>query len=210
MSILDRLSSASSRKDEALNIELAQEIYESHDTEAVKTLVGALGHADKRIQNDCIKVLYEIGERDPALISVYSENFGALLSNSSDRLVWGAMTALDCIAKVDPDSVSTMLDLVMAAAEGESVIARDHAVGILVKLAALPAHSSRSVRRLLDQLVTAPPGQFPMYCEMAVPVFSRRKTREFVDLLEARMVDFKKESQKKRVAKVLKKLGPPG
>src|SRR6266513_422108 len=97
MTVLDKLATALNRRDEVPNQELAKEIVRSNDRRAVKELIENLAHKDKNIQSDCIKVLYEVGEREPALIAPYYNEFGKLLDSKNNRLVWGAMTALDSI-----------------------------------------------------------------------------------------------------------------
>ena len=105
MSVISQLASSLGRRDEAPNQVLAQKIAQTRDRCSVQELVVNLSNADKNIQSDCIKVLYEIGERDPALISGYYEEFGSLLNHKNNRLVWGAMTALDAIAEVEPKGI---------------------------------------------------------------------------------------------------------
>lgn len=77
MSIINQLASALGRRDEVPNQELAKKIAETNDEAAVQELVENLQHKNKDIQNDCIKVLYEIGELKPGLISTYSKTHRA-------------------------------------------------------------------------------------------------------------------------------------
>ena len=93
MNILNQLSSSLGRRDEVPNQQLAQKIVDSNDVKAVEELVNLLQNSKQAIQNDCIKVLYEIGERNPKMISGYCEDFIALLQSKNNRMVWGAMTA---------------------------------------------------------------------------------------------------------------------
>ena len=86
MSILNKLASALDRRDELPNEELAKQIADKNDNEAVKELVANLSNKRKDIQNDCIKVLYEIGERKPALIAAYAKEFIDLLASRNNRL----------------------------------------------------------------------------------------------------------------------------
>src|SRR5204863_8238201 len=109
MTVLDRLASALNRRDEVPNQELARKIVETGDKAAVKELVESLHHKANNIQSDCIKVLYEIGERRPELIARYYKDFGELLKSKNNRLVWGAMTALDTIVLKEPKGVYNML-----------------------------------------------------------------------------------------------------
>ena len=70
MTIISRLASSLNRRDEVPNQALAIEIAANADGNAVAELVENLGHKNKNIRHDCIKVLYEIGERVPSLIAL--------------------------------------------------------------------------------------------------------------------------------------------
>src|SRR5262249_52739729 len=131
MSILDKLATALDRRDEVPNQDLADQIVRMRDKKAVQELVDNLANKNKNIQSDCIKVLYEIGEREPGLIAGPCNAFAGLLESSNNRLVWGAMTALDAIAAVEPTAVAQFVGTIVAHADAGSVITRDHAVGIL-------------------------------------------------------------------------------
>ena len=207
MTVLDKLSSRLGRRDEVANQELAIQIIESKDEKEVKELVDNLSNKDKRIRSDCIKVLYEIGEKSPELIAPYHEEFGKLLASNDSRLVWGAVTALDSIALVDPEGVYLLLPEIMKAADSESVIARDHAIGVLTKLATLGAYSGACLPLLLKQLKTCPDNQFPMYAEMSLKAVNDGNKASFIKIFNGRLKSLKKESQRKRVQNVLRKLG---
>jgi len=208
MTVLNKLATAQNRRDEAPNQELAQRIVEAADKSAIKELIENLGHKDKNIQSDCIKVLYEIGEMRPELISKYYKEFGKLLESKNNRLVWGAMTALDCIALKEPQGVYGMLAGILATADEGSVITKDHAVGILVKLASLKQYADDCVPLLMEQLIKSPNNQFPMYAEMSLAVITEKNKKRFEEILKGRIKGLEKESQKKRVMKVLNKFEP--
>jgi hypothetical protein len=204
MTVLNRLATALHRRDEAPNQKLAQEIAKSANGEAVKELVDNLSNMDKDIQSDCIKVLYEVGERRPELISDYCENFGVLLRSKNNRLVWGGMTALDSIANVNPVGVHRLVLQIMETAKSGSVIARDHAVGILIKLAAMKEEfSTKCFELLLEQLRKCPNNQFPMYVEASSSIIDETDKDTFVKVLTGRLGGLEKDSQKRRVKKVL-------
>ena len=207
MSVLDQLATALGRRDEVPNQELAQRIVRARDAAAVKELVDSLERKNKALQSDCIKVLYEIGEANPDLIAKYYRKFGKLLESKNNRLVWGAMMALDSIALKKPKGVHGMLSKILKTADTSgSVIARDHAVGILAKLATLKPYQSDSIALLMEQLMSCPNNQFPMYVEMSAPVIDADSRDKFRKVIEKRSRDLDKESQKKRVGKVLKRL----
>ena len=209
MSVLDKLATALDRRDEVPNQELARRIVRDRNAAAVKELVENLNHQNKAIQSDCIKVLYEIGGSNPDLIARYYKVFAKQLDSKNNRVVWGAMMALDTIALKEPKGVYGMLARILEVAdESGSVIARDHAVGILVKLGTLKLYKRDCLALLLEQLMSCPNNQFPMYVEMAFPVIDADNRKRFQQVMEKRLPKLERESQKKRVAKVLKKLTP--
>ena len=209
MSVLDQLATALGRRDEVPNQELAQRIVRERNAAAVQELVENLEHQNKAIPSDCIKVLYEIGAANPDLIAKYYKEFGKLLESKNNRLVWGAMIALDTIVLKQPKGVHGMLSKILKTADTSgSVIARDHAVGILAKLATLKPYRRDCVALLIEQLMSCPDNQFPMYVEMSAPVIDADSREKFRKVIEKRSRDLDKESQKKRVGKVLKRLNP--
>jgi hypothetical protein len=205
MTILNTLASALNRRDEAPNQALAQEIVRTSDKGAIGELVKNLSNKNKNIQSDCIKVLYEIGERKPDLIASYHKEFGKLLESDNNRLAWGAMTALDAIAFQEPTAVRGLLPKILAAANRGSVITRDHAVGILVKLGSLKQYAQHCFPLLIEQLKTCPHNQLPMYAEMSAGVVTEQNRKAFHKILTQRLPGLE-ESQKKRLSRVLKRL----
>ena len=206
MTILHKLASSLKRRDEVPNQLLAEEIVRTNNRSAVKELVENVNNKNRDIQSDCIKVLYEIGERKPALIVGFAKKFASLLESPNPRLIWGAMTALDTIAGEDPGRVFDLLPKILAGAESGSVIARDHAVGILVKLGSTERYATPCFPLLLEQLKTCPNNQFPMYAEMSARIVTDRNKEAFNRIVEARGRSLEKESQRRRVARILKKV----
>ncbi len=205
MSLLDQLSSSLQRKDEVPNQELAVRIAAGNDAAAVQELVDNLQHKNKAIQQDCIKVLYETGSRNPALLTPHITVFAQLLSSRNNRLQWGAMTALDTITDLVPDQVYAVLGKIMIAADQGSVITKDHAIGILVQLCARPEYYDDALALLLEQLLKAAPNQLPMYAENSLPVIRPGDKASFIKTLNARLPDVTQESKLKRIQRVVRK-----
>ena len=206
MTILNKLASALNRRDEVPNQKLAEEIVRTSDKGAIGELAKNLCNKNKTIQSDCIKVLYEIGERKPDLIASYHKEFGKLLESDNNRLAWGAMTALDAIAFQEPKAVRGLLPKILATADKGSVITRDHAVAILVKLGSLKQYARYCFPLLIEQLKTCPQNQLPMYGEMSAGIATGQNRKALHKILTQRLPGLEKESQKKRVNRVLKRL----
>jgi hypothetical protein len=206
MSVIDKLASSLARRDEVPNQELARQIIVKSDKKAVKELIDNLENKNKNIQSDCIKVLYEIGENKPSLISEYAKNFISLLDNKNNRLQWGAMTALDSITLENPKIIYSSLAKIVSASDNGSVITKDHAVSILIKLCSLKQYAEDAFSLLIEQLLMCPTNQLPMYAENAVPVINDKNKKQFVKTLSSRLDEIEKETKRKRVEKVIKKM----
>ncbi|TLX98341.1 MAG: hypothetical protein E6K96_00870 [Thaumarchaeota archaeon] len=206
MTILDKLASSLNRRDEVPNQQLAMQIVDGNDEKAVKELVRNLRNRDREIQSDCIKVLYEVGERKPDLIAEYAGEFSSLLDSDNNRLVWGGMAALDQIALANPKTIYGMLPKIVGSAETGSVITRDHAVGILIKLASLAQYRETVTPLLIEQLKRSPTNQLPMYSENLVPIVTEKNRAAFVRTLTSRLDDIEKAAKRKRVERVIAKL----
>jgi len=207
MGVIDKLATSLNRRDETANQELAQSIADHADRLAVKELVDNLTNRNKNIQSDCIKVLYEIGERKPALISKYAKDFLALLESKNNRLVWGAMTALDTITLEDPETIRSGLPAIVRSTNSGSIIARDHAVSILTKMITIRKYEKTAFKLLIEQLKTCPTNQLPMYAENAMRIVNDDNRKTFVNTLSSRMRSIETLSKRRRVEHVIKKLG---
>ncbi len=206
MTIIDKLATALNRKDEGPNQELAKYIADRDDREAVKELVDNLYNSDKNIQSDCIKVLYEIGVLKPSLIVEYSKEFVTLLDHGNNRLVWGAMTALDAITLENPEAIYLTLAKIVDITDKGSVITKDHGINILIKLCSVKQYADHAFTLLIEQLARCPTNQLPMYAENATPIINDTNKALFIKTLSSRLGDIEKDTKRKRVEKVIKKL----
>lgn len=203
-----RLACALGRRDEVPNQELAADLARRRDRAAIAALTLLLITGTKAERSDAIKVLYEIGGRDARLIAPHGAVFAELLESREGRLVWGAMIALDTIASVDLDVCARILPRIVATARGNSVIARDHAVAILARLAGTERHRRRAWPLLLAQLRTSPDLQFPSYCERAAAVARGTGKAALRRIVAERLPVLPRPSQQRRVVKVLARLAP--
>ena len=116
------------------------------------------------------------------------------------------MIALNTIADQRPAELYQHLSTILDAADKGSVITKDGAVGILTKLSGHKKYGTAAFALLLDQMMKCPPNQFSMNAENAVPVVTPDRKAAFKEVLNARLADLPKESQQKRIGKVLKKI----
>jgi hypothetical protein len=116
------------------------------------------------------------------------------------------MTALDAITPQNEESIYRVLPQIVRIGKEGSVITRDHMVSILIKLAAVPKFREKAFSNLIDQLKICPTNQLPMYAERAAPIANSKNKTLFVRTLASRLDGIDKESKRKRVEKVIKKL----
>lgn len=206
MSTLDQLAHALGRRDEVPNQELAKKLSENRDESGIKEIIDGLNHEDRKIQNDCIKVAYEIGYITPEHIAAYADEFIALLSSRNNRLVWGAMIALSTIAPLKADELFQHKETILKALEDGSVITQDSAIKTLSTI----AHQEVDYRRdlfpiLLDHLETCHPKYLPNRAAMVAAAVDSLNHQSFNNVIKSRKTHLK-PSQLKRVNKVLKDL----
>ncbi len=206
MDIILKLATSLNRRDEVPNQELAAEIVKRKNAAAVAELVENLMNKNKGIRYDCIKVLYEVGYVEPKLIADHVAAFLALLTSKDNRLQWGAMYALSCVVGEKPAGIFAALQQIIDAADRGSVITRDGCVNILISLAKLDKYAPDAFPLLLKQMLTCPTNQLPMYAERAIPAVNNGNREAFVKLLSSRLDEIEKESGRKRIDKVLKKV----
>ena len=190
MPVLDRLSSSKGRRDEVPNQELAYDLATSGDEAGIREVAENLWNKDKKIQADCIKVLYEVGSMEPKLIAGYTDDFVKLLTSKNNRLVWGAMTALAEVAKVEPDSVFSHLDAIKKAKETGSVITVDNAITTLACTAAANNKYNKAIfPYLLNHLSSCRPKEVPQHTERILPAVNSSNKDDFISILEKRTED---------------------
>lgn len=205
MTVLDKLAGALDRRDEQPNMVLAETIAASGDLTAVAELAEAVRTGPTRQANDAIKVLYEIGARNPDLIAAQCPVFVEALRSTNNRKVWGAMTAIDTVAEQRAHVLVNELPAIIAAADKGSVIAKDHCNSILVKLARA-GYGELAVPILVERLRSAAPNQFPTYAEEIAPVLTAETRPGFLAVLKERVGSMMQESKRKRVEKVMAKI----
>ena len=206
MYILERLACKSGRDDETPNIELAEELCRSNDAEGVREIVDGFTGSDRSVANDCIKVLYEIGERKPELIIGYVDEFISRLRSDNNRLAWGSMTALAKIVDQAPKQIYMKLSMVAAAYEDGSVITVDNSVSVFAGLCkADKLYAGEILPLLIKHLQKCRPKTVPQHAERMSVCFDGGNAVAFIEVLEKQLPVLTAAGQT-RVKKLLKKL----
>lgn len=207
MSVLQKISVYLGQKDDVPNQELAYELARTENYEGIKEIAENLWNKNKRIQSNCVKVLYEIGYIKPELITDYIEDFLKLMVGKNNRLVWGAMIGLSTIAVLKTDRLYQSLGDIITTIENGSVITIDCGVLILSGIASTKDEYNKKIFPILiDILKNCVPKHVPKYCENISITLNDDNKQEFLSVVELRKKDLT-ESQLKRLQKVLKKIG---
>src|SRR6516164_6014719 len=145
MSVLDRIAFFQGRRDEVPNQELAAALVRKKDSKGIREIAAHLWHDNAQVQSDCLKVLYEIGYLDPALIVDWIGDFIKLLGSKNNRLVWGSMIALSTVAEARAAELYERRGAIQEAMERGSVITVDNGIKTLAVIAAGNPARSRTL-----------------------------------------------------------------
>ena len=204
--MIERLACELGRNDEAPNIELAEYLCQSRDTDGSREIIDGMKGKDKAVANDCVKVLYEIGDRAPELIADYADELITGLNSKNNRLVWGCMTALAKITSIAAKPIYGRLDAIVFAYENGSVITVDNSISVFAGLCKASKEYEESVLPLLlSHLKICRPKEVPQHAERCSICFSSENAKAFIEALESRYADLGAPGQA-RVNKLLKSL----
>lgn len=206
MAIVDQLASSLGHRDEAPNIALAEKLCASPDQKIVTELAAITESGTKPLRHDAIKVLYEIGERAPDLIAPHLETFVALLASKDNRMLWGALSAIDTLGKTCPERIMPHLNAILDAADRSSVIAKDKTMHLLATLNSNEKFAPIVEPVLLERLKHAAVNQFPMYAEFAAETISDTGRTELIAIIKTRQAAISYPAKKARLEKLLRKL----
>jgi hypothetical protein len=206
MSIINKLARAQGRRDEVPDQELAAELVKKRDRAGIREIADNLGNRDKKIQNDCIKVLYEVGYLAPELIADYYDNFLRLLHGRNNRLVWGGMIALSTVAPLKAKELYEHSREIERVMDTGSVITVDAGVRVLAAIVAGNEKRSKDVfQYLLDHLALCRPKEVPQHAESTLVAVSKANKKKFISVLQKRLEDLS-APQASRVKRVLKQV----
>jgi len=202
--MIEKLACKLGRNDEIPNIELAEYLCLHNDIDGIKEIINGFKGKDKAVANDCIKVLYEIGERNPRLISDYVNDFISYLQSKNNRLVWGSMTALAKIVEYASEPIFEKLSVIIAAYEYGSVITVDNSISVFAGLCkANDSYAETVLPIIIKHLQNCRPKDVPQHAERASVCFNTKNTNAFIEVFEKRLPDLASSGQT-RINKLLK------
>jgi hypothetical protein len=202
--ILGKIAYYQNQRDEAPNQLLARQLAETRNTAGLREIADHLWDKNKNVQSDCLKVLYETGYLEPNLIADYTGDFLKLLHSKNNRMVWGAMIGLGCVADLRADEVWAEIEAVMQVVKTGSVITVVWGVKALAKVAAShPERCDRIFPFLLQILKTCIPRDVPTHAGNMLVAVEENVKQEFLSILDTRRTEMT-PSQLSRLKKVVK------
>ena len=210
MAILHQLASALNRRDEEPNLQLAIQLSQCGDTDVrddIQELVDNLTNKKKDIRSDCIKVLYEIGAIKPAYIVPYVAEFKACLAMKDNRIVWGAMTALNAVAQYQPQAVAHYANEIIRTVKNGSVITQDRGVSALCHIAMNTEKDKQKILPFLFSFLAAcKPKDVPRHAENIINVTSINEEAQQLRMILQSHVPQLNANQLRRVQKLIHQL----
>jgi hypothetical protein len=206
MSAIEKIAFSQNRRDEVPNQELASGLASYEDRAGIKEITENLTNKNSNIRSDCLKVLYEIGYLQPDLIADYVPEFLILLSSKENRMVWGAMIALACIADLKPDEIFMQIDLVILTTRKGTVITQVWGIRTLSRVAASnPQYKSRIMPFLLKELQICLPRDIPTHLESMLSAINSSEKNEIMEIADSRFSEMT-PAQQTRLKKILKQI----
>jgi hypothetical protein len=204
MSVLDQIAFYKDRRDEVPNQQLALKLSQTEDLAGIREIASNLWNSNPQVQSDCLKVLYEIGYRNPQLVAPYVDDFIKLLDSSNNRLVWGAMIALSTIAEIQAERIYTHRQLIQEVTARGSVITRDNGIKVLSRIAhGSPERTLDIFPFLLHHLQTCRSKDVPQHSEAILVAVGPSNQSGFIETLNNRLPELH-GAQLNRVQKVIK------
>jgi len=206
MCALEKIAYFKNIRNEVPNQRLAGELASEKDIAGIEEIVQNLTHPNKNVCSDCLKVLYEIGYIEPALIAPYVQDFLALLNSKQNRMVWGAMIALATISNLQADAIWVEINTILKIFEKGTVITVVWGVRLFAGLAAArPDYSDNLFPIMLRTLETCIPRDVPTHIESMLPAINPDNKDLILDILNTRQSEFT-GSQLARCKRVIKKI----
>ena len=189
--LLGRLAVSMQRADDMPNLELAAEIVQTDDVEALRILVSVLERHDDQHASDASRVIFEVGTRAPQLLQLHAERLLAMCEDSQKEMLPFTMYALSPVAHLHAESLWDMRDLFWSALTDLTLpasLAQAGAVRLLSALcAAGPDYARTLAGGLVDLLGKCMPKDVAFFAESVLPALGTAHSHRAKPVLDRRM-----------------------
>ncbi len=204
--VSQRLSTSLGRRDTQADIALGQDIADRLDGDDLGGLVELLD--DEELASSAIKAIYECGYLAPQLLVPEFDRLVALLDARHNRMVWGGMIAVSCVATVAPDLVWTHAERIQEAHWRGTVITKVTSVRALSRVAAAnPVRAMALVSFFEAVLGAADPKQLVSEAEDILPAMPPEHREGLLAVLVERGEELLTKSARSRLLKLVRRTG---
>lgn len=206
MNWINKIAYHQNVRGEEPNKNLAKEISETKNVEALKEISQYLYDKNKSISSDVLATLYNVGYDQPELIAPYLSEFVNLLSSKINRMVWGSMIAISTIAKIKADEVYTHIDLIISTIKNGSLITEVWGLVTLVNtIVGNHEYEEKILPVLLDYLKSCRPIDFAKRVETILPVINNKNKKVTIkDIIDIKRSELS-EAQNKKLVTIIKR-----
>jgi len=201
--MIEKIAFYQNRTDDTPNVELAEVLAKKRNEKGLQEIVNGLHDDNKDVVNDCIKVLYEVGYRNPDYIEPYVHEFLAGLKSRNNRLIWGSCIALSLIADKKSDELYKEIDLIKKIYESGTVITTDNCISIFSGIIKGNSKYEKSIFPILmKHIENCRPKEVAQHAERISICINGKNSKKFIEILSSRMETLS-DAQAKRVKKVI-------
>lgn len=205
--IIKQLARSQGERTHQKNILFAQKIIRENNKQDVAALVVLLSHSNAKIRHDAIKVLYEIGEIAPKLISEYVQTFISLIDTNDNQLQWGLMTAISSVAEEKATEIYPIIPQLIQIADNGSVITNDHLMKTLLAIGkSQPKYQEDMYFLMIERFIISPENQAPKYAEETAQLATKENKHLLINAIQDKLKNITVATKRKRAEKLLQKL----
>jgi len=207
--LLNRLGYLQTRRDRTPNLDLARDLVARDDKAGIQEIAKNMWNENKNIHGDCMNVMYEIANIDPALVTQYEDDFIKFLKSKYQNMVEGAVIALAEIAKVRPEFTYKHLDLIMKTKEAGSALVVDKSISALAHTSAANEEYGKTIfPYLLNHLRTCYFKEIPEHAERILTAVNEVNKYDFIKSLEKRSAELSGSdyTRLKKIVRIAEKL----
>ena len=200
--VYPRLGSSLGRRDTKPDIALGRDIAARGAADELGGLVELL--EEPAAASSAIKAIYECGYLAPELLVPHLPRFRALLDAGNNRMVWGGMIAISCVAKADPVAVWAHRERLELALRNGTVITQMSAVHALSAVAGSDPAKAESLQEWFEEAIeTLDAKQLVGAAEQILPVAAERE--HLVSSLIERGDELATATARKRLERLVKR-----
>ncbi len=189
--LLGRLAVSLQRTDDVPNLEVAAEIVQCDDADALRILVAVIERHDDQHAPDASRVIFEVGTRAPELLQPLADRLIAMCEDSQKGMLPYTMYALSPLAHLHAETLWDMRDLFWSSLADLTVpasMAQAGAVRVLSALcAAGPDYARTLAGGLVDLLGKCMPKDVAFFAESVLPALGTAHSHRAKPVLDRRM-----------------------